>query len=146
VDDARAGLLLSPGSDAEQRVHERSRLPPGSRVHGETGGLVHDEEMLVLVGEPERDLLAFERPSSLRLDLELVPGREAVALEARGAADGDLAGLDQPLGGRPRPDLGQLGEEAVEPRPGRGLRNAESDGQDGPERRERPAARGRRRR
>jgi hypothetical protein len=106
VDDARAGLLLSPGRDAEERVDERPRLPPGSRVHRETGGLVDDEEVLVLVGEPERDLLAFERPRQLWLDLELIAGREAVALGTRGAADGDLAGLDQPLGGGPRPDLG----------------------------------------
>jgi hypothetical protein len=47
--------------------------------------LVHDEQVLVLVGDAQVELLGLEtrRAPFRKLDVELVPGREPVALRLR---------------------------------------------------------------
>jgi hypothetical protein len=65
-------------------------------------GLVDDEEVLVLEGDPQRDVLALERPRrGLRLELDRLSPGQAMALRSRTAVDGDLARVDQPFGYRP---------------------------------------------
>lgn len=132
VDDSRPVGVLSTGRPPEERVDERAAPPAGTRVDDDAGGLVDDQQVLVLVGDREGHVLALERRlRRLRLELELVAGGEPVALRPRRAADRDLAALDQPFRDRARADLGGVGEEAVEPRPRRVVRDAEPDGQDG---------------
>ena len=99
---------------------------PARRVDDEPGRLVDDEQVLVLVGDPqvERLVRARARRSRARLELDLLPALEPVALRARDAVDEHRAGGEQALGRGARADLGQRGEEAVEPLAGRRLRNA----------------------
>ena len=63
VDDPRAVLLPTPGPP-DETVDERSAAVARSRVHDDPGRLVDDEQVLVLVGDAEVDLLALERPSA----------------------------------------------------------------------------------
>ena len=128
VDDPRPFRLL-PALDVvgEQPVDERSLRMAGRRMDDETGRLVDDEQVLVLVRHGEVDLLRDEpaRPRRGRLELELLAADEPVALRTRPPVDEHAAVLDQPLGDRPRPDLRKQREEAVEPRPASLLRDAQ---------------------
>ena len=50
--DARPVGIVTPGrAETEQLRGERASRRAGPRVHGDTGGLVDDDEMLVLVGQ-----------------------------------------------------------------------------------------------
>jgi len=73
--------------------------------------------VLVLVGELERQLLALQglRYDFRNRDLDLLAALEPVALHARLAVHLRSALLQQALRGRAGTDLGQRGEEAVEP-------------------------------
>jgi hypothetical protein len=95
-------------------------------MHDDPCGLVDDEEMLVLVGDPQVELLRLElgRFRGGDLDLERLATRETVALGRRSPVDAYRAGLDQPLGRAARRDLGQTREEAVEPLAGGLVRDA----------------------
>ena len=112
----------------EQPVHERPARVPGRRMHDETRRLVDDEQMLVLVRHDEIHLLRLERARRCgrRLELELLPALELVALRARAAVDEHAAAAQQPLGYRARADLGHLRQEAVEPLACRLRRDAQS--------------------
>jgi hypothetical protein len=72
----------------------------GAGMHDDTGRLVHHEQMRVLVGNAERNLLALDRRRPLRrkLDLELLAALEAVALGPPAAVDVDRSRLDEALG------------------------------------------------
>jgi hypothetical protein len=95
-------------------------------MHDESRGLVDDEEVLVLVRDPEVHLLADDvgRRGSRRFELHLLSPREPVALRLRCAVDAHVACGEEALGCRARADLRQPGEEAVEPLARRGVRNA----------------------
>jgi hypothetical protein len=63
------------------------------------GRLVDDEQVLVLVGDPELPLLGNECLGCGRnpLQLDLFPALEPVALGAGGAVDANAAGREQAL-------------------------------------------------
>jgi hypothetical protein len=100
-------------------------------MHDQPGGLVDDEEVLVLPRDPELVVLTCGRlvMCDRSLELDLLPTREAVALRARGAIDYDCARSEQPLRLAARADLGQRGDEAVKPLSGGVCRDACADGQ-----------------
>ena len=133
MDDARAVRVVSPRGLSEQALYERPGAAAGSGMDDDAGRLVDDEQVLVLEGDAQRDVLAFERcRGGLRLELDRLSTREAVALRPRRAVDRGLPSVDQPLGGRPRPYLGQRREEPVEPGPRCVVRDAQADGQGDP--------------
>jgi hypothetical protein len=82
--------------------------------------------MLVLIGNDEIHLLRLERarPWGRRLELELLPALELVALRARASVDEHAAPAQETFGNRTGPDLGQLRQEAVKPLPCRLRRDA----------------------
>ncbi len=117
VDDARPVLLPALGPRGCERLHERAAGVPGRRVHDDAGGLVDDEEVLVVVrdrelGQRDGGLLGYR---SRRLDLDLLPAGELVALAARLPVHEHGARREQPLGRGARADLRQPREVAVEP-------------------------------
>ena len=104
---------------ASSAVHERAGRWPGAGMDDEPGGLVDHEQVLVLVGDAER-----ERPrgsSALRLgapcsNSSVLPAREPMALRARVAVDEHRA-RRRSAARRPRASrLGRDRQEAVEPR------------------------------
>jgi hypothetical protein len=96
-------------------------------VHDDSGRLVDNEEVLVLVLNPEVHGLRLERRLATfgELHLDVLPALEPEALRAAGAVDADRAGREQALGLGTRIDIRKAGEEAVEPEPGRLVRNAQ---------------------
>jgi hypothetical protein len=130
VHDPRALRLGAPcGTQREQPVDESAAGMSGGRVDHDPSRLVDDEEVLVLVGDGQVELLRLElgRLLGRQVDLERLAACEAVALRRRGAVDPDGAGVDQPLSGAAGRDLGQPGEEAIEALTGGLVRNASSE-------------------
>jgi hypothetical protein len=82
--------------------------------------------VLVLVCDPQVHRLRLERAVGAlgRLDFELLPTFESEALRARRAVDADGARSDESLRFRARIDFREAGEKAIEPEPGRRVRNA----------------------
>ena len=54
--DARDAAVLRAAGPGEQRVDERARRWPGRRMDDEPGGLVDDQQVVVLVDHLERDV------------------------------------------------------------------------------------------
>ena len=108
-------------------MDERPCRSAGAGMDDDARRLVHDEQVLVLVGEAQVERLCDERRRDRRLELDLLARLEPVALRARDAVDAHLAGREQPLGGSTRADLVEPGEEAVEPQPRRVFRDADAD-------------------
>ena len=121
-------VLLSSGSLAGEAVNEGARGMACARMDDDARRLVHHEQVLVLVRDPERHLLGLDRGRSGLdgLELDLLPTFQPVALRPPGAVDQHGAAGQQTLSRRTRADLGQLGQETVEPRPGRLVGNADS--------------------
>jgi hypothetical protein len=117
VDDARTLRVPSRNATVEQGVDKRPLLVPRCRVHDEPRRLVDDEQMLVLVRNPQGELLGLQRNGRLgcQLKLDLLPTLEAKALRARLAVDQDGPRAQQALGLPARGDLGQRRDETVEP-------------------------------
>jgi hypothetical protein len=86
-------------------------------VDDDPRGLVHDEQVLVLVCDPERHLLALQLARRGLRDhkLDLLASLEPMALHPPLPVDDRRPFLQQPLGGSARAHLGQRGQEAVEP-------------------------------
>ena len=125
--DSRPLLVAARCSAGENAVDEGPAPVAGRRVDDDAGGLVHDEQVLVLVRDPEVDL--FRRQLGLRLgplELDGLPALEPAALRRLFPVDHDAASVQEPLGCCARADLRQVGEEAVEPEPGRRVRNGDS--------------------
>ena len=97
-------------------------------MHDETRRLVDDEQMLVFIWDDEIHLLRLERARRCgrRLELELLPALELVALRPRATVDEHAAAAKEPFGHRARADLGHLRQEAVEPLACRLRRDAQS--------------------
>ena len=127
VDDARTFQLASRETAVQRALYERSGGVTRARVDDEPGGLVHDEEVLVLVGDAELERPVLDVRGRIRscLDVDRLARGEAVAFRAGDAVDRDRSGRDQPLGNRARGDVGELGDEAVEPLAGLVLRDAQ---------------------
>ena len=82
-------------------------------------GLSTIEQVLVLPDDRDVELLGGCSSAALGdLDVDLLPALEPEALRPRLAVDEHGARRDQALGERARVELGPLGENAVEPRPG----------------------------
>ena len=122
VHDARARQRGQRGRVMQQRVLQRAVAVAGARMHDEAGGLVEDEERVVLVDDRERDRLCGH--AGVRRGRHFDDGHRfaAVQLVARGhhdrRADHDLAGLDPALEAIARMLRQQLRQRLVEPRPG----------------------------
>ena len=121
VHDARALLVTARGA-AREPLNESPVRVTRAGMDDDAGRLVHDEQVLVLVGDGELDVLGLDHARGLRghFDLDLLPTLEPVALRPRPPVDAHVSLLHEPLCGRSRAHLGQLGEEPVEPR-SRGL-------------------------
>jgi hypothetical protein len=133
VDDAGPVRVVSAGRTSPQALHERAPAAPRSRVDDDAGGLVDDEQVLVLEGDSQRDVLALERlRRGLRLELDVLSTGQPVALRPGRPVDRDLTRVDQALGSGPGADLGQRGEEPVEPGSRGVVRDVQADGQDDP--------------
>ncbi len=101
----------------QQRVDERAVGIAGRGVDDEPRGLVHDDEIVVLEEDGERDLLAEQPGGALRLDPDkhLVPGGDGVARLHGPAADGRGARLDELLDRGPRKILARGRERRRQP-------------------------------
>jgi hypothetical protein len=117
VDDSGTALLPALRSGGGQSVRKRSAGMPGARMDDDSGGLVDYEQMLVRISDREfgrRDV--WHRRDRLgRLDLDLLPASELVALPTQPAVDQYRACVEQSLGGGARTHLGEPSEVAVEP-------------------------------
>ena len=84
VDDPGPVLLPTLGACGRECLRERAARVTGCRVHDHAGGFVHDEEVLVGVGDRELGRLdvRLRLGRHRRLDLELLPTCELVALPA----------------------------------------------------------------
>ncbi len=150
MDDPRPLRLVPAGRRvSHEAVDERAARVAGRRVDDDPGRLVDDEQVRVLVGDPQLHLLGLDgrRHRSGRIEGHLLPAREPVALGLGRPVDEDSAFVEEPLGRPARADFRNSGEEPVEPLAARVLRNAKPAGHfatcgraRGPTRRARTAA------
>jgi hypothetical protein len=86
-------------ASVEQALDERAGSVPGTRVDDEPGRLVDDEQVLVLVGDPqvERLLLQLGRGEDSGVQRDLLAADQLMALRARLPVDGDGAGGQETL-------------------------------------------------
>ena len=131
MDDARprdAGdpaVLRSAGA-GEQRVDERvAVVMAGRRVDDEAGRLVDDQQVVVLVDDPQRDVRCgreVERDRFGDVEPDLGPGGDDRVGPDRHAVDGQPAVGDELLDVAAR-QTRRVGDEPVDP-PGRPVRDA----------------------
>jgi hypothetical protein len=117
VDDSRPlGLLPARHRVPEEPVDERAARVASRRVDDDPGRFVDDQQVLVLEGDAQIELLRLERrrPTFRDADREHVARRQAVALRLRRAVDLHPALGEQALGRRTRADLLEAGEKAVQ--------------------------------
>ena len=109
-------------------MDERSGAMPGRGVNDDSSRLVDHEQVLVLPGNPQVEILGLESAGLTLgcLELDRLSRREPMALRAPRTVDQDLARVQQPFGGRTRANLVESSEEAVEPLAGRLGRHDES--------------------
>jgi hypothetical protein len=144
VDDSRPVLLPALGAVLEQAVRKRPLEVSRARMDDDAGRLVDDEQVLVLVCDPEVDPCGPDGRAALRrLVRDLLALLQAVALRPRGPVDGDAARVEDAFRVRTGAELLEVGEEAVQPRAG-GL-SADADAGDRRSARRRRGARRRRR-
>jgi hypothetical protein len=118
VDDARTLWVSSRNATIEQGLDERPTFVPRCRVHYEARRLVDYEQMLVLVGDPQLELLGLQRNgrrSGCQLKLDRLPALETKALRARLAIHEHCPRAEQALRLPARVNLGQRRDEPVEP-------------------------------
>jgi hypothetical protein len=95
-------------------------------MHDDAGGLVDDDERIVLVGNRELDLFVLDGSrAGGSVELDLLPTLEPPRLRARDAVD-ERARLDRALRRRARADVRR--DESVEARSCRVLRNPNAQG------------------
>ena len=107
VDDPGAERSADPGKVLEmmeQRVHERPGVVAGGGMDDHPGGLVDDDDVLILVDDRERDVFGGRVDLGDRDldDLDRVAGGDDVGRLLRIAVDDEVAVLDQPLDQRAR--------------------------------------------
>jgi len=110
-------------------MHERPARVPRARVDDDARGLVHDEQMLVLVGDAEIELLGLQcgRPALRHLHLQHVAGRKTMALRLPRAVDAYALLGEEALRRRPRAHFLERREEAVQALPGALSRDLQLD-------------------
>ena len=108
---------VAAGEVADQPVDERSRRVARRRVHDDPRRLVDHEQVLVLVGDPQRNVLANDLAARRlrKLELELFPALQPAALGSALAVQRRRPAFDQALGRAAGADLRQSGEKPVEP-------------------------------
>jgi hypothetical protein len=117
VDDARALLVLPTRGQADEPVHERAARVARRRMDDDAGRLVDHEDVVVLPGDLERHLLALQYGGRAfgNRQLQLLAALEPVRLCPPLPVHDSGALLQQPLRSGARADLGQRGEETIEP-------------------------------
>ena len=117
------GLLPARDRVREQAVDERAVRVAGRRVDDDAGRLVDDEQVLVLAGDPQVDLLGLERwsrgaraPRARRLLAARRAGGSSAALHRRRAP---RPSPSRRSAAAREPTSSQRREEAVEPLAGR---------------------------
>ena len=112
--DARQGVAAM----ADQRIDERARLVACGRMHDEAGGLVDDDEVLVLEDDVERNILALGlgRGGLGNGDFDGLAGPHlGRRVGGRLAVDRHGAALDQRLDAGARHAVARARQKAVEP-------------------------------
>ncbi len=109
----------------EQSVDERARCLTRCRMDDDPRRLVDNQQMRILVDDGERNLLRGQLLGrELRhVGLDRLPSRELIALRSPLAIHLDRARGEEPLRRRTRAHRRLNGQEAVEPRPRRVVRN-----------------------
>ena len=121
MDDARP-LLAADAAQVvdmvEQGVDERAARVARGRVHDHAGRLVHDDQVVVLVDDRQRERFGLRRRvDRLRhVDADLLPGLERAVGLGRASVDLDVAVLDEALDLRTRLLRPDRDEKAIEPR------------------------------
>ena len=117
VDDPGPVRRVAAGEAADQPVDERPRRVARRRVHDDPRRLVDHEQVLVLVGDTQRNVLADDLSARhLReLDLEPLPALQPAALGDALAVQRRRPAFDQALGRTAGADLRHSGEKPVEP-------------------------------
>ncbi len=113
----------------DQRIDQRAGLMARGGMHHETPGLVDDDDIVVLIDDIERDILAFGLGGDrLRhVDCDRIARCDVISGVANGKAfDGDLPRQDQRFQPRSRQFRKAQCEHAVEP--GRALVAGNGDG------------------
>ena len=103
VHDPGAVLLPTCRPRSCERVRKRAAGVSRSGMDNDPRGLVHDEEVVVRVGDRELGRRNLRRRSGRlrRLDRDLLPACELVALAARMSVHENGAGFEQSLGSGP---------------------------------------------
>jgi hypothetical protein len=119
--------IASRCTQREKLSRKRSRPGSGAGVDGHARRLVDHDQVCVLVGERDGRRLRPEAGRAVgKLHLDQGARVEPVALRPDCAVDRHEAVVQQALGERTRPDLGALGDGAVETRPRLRLSDAET--------------------
>ena len=99
VDDSRPILVTAGRIEGEQPVDERACVVARTGMNHDAGGLVDDEQVLVLPRDAQVHLLGDERRSVCRqLDEDVLPTCQPMALGAGLTVDEDGAIGDQSFG------------------------------------------------
>ncbi len=107
----------------DQRVDQRAGFVARGRMHHEASGLVDDDDVVVLIDDIERDILAHRLGGGRfrHIDCDRIAGSDMISGIANGgvldggAVDRNLAGEDQRLQPRPGKFGKVFGQHAVEP-------------------------------
>ena len=108
VDDSRPRHAADSGERravVQQSIHERAGEMARRRMHDHSGGLVHDDHVVVFEHDVERNVLRLgnRRHRGRNLHLYVVGLRDLhPRLGGDGAVYRDVPGLDEPLYPRPR--------------------------------------------
>ena len=121
MDNPRPLRVVPTRGAAGEGLGERAGAVTPGRVDDQPGRLVDHEEMVVLIGDPERDgrFGGSGGDRLARFDADPLAGGDLVALGPGVAVDAHPSGVDRRLRLRPRAE--RPGQEAVQPRPGRRL-------------------------
>ncbi len=101
----------------QQRVDERARVVAGRGMRDQPGGLVDDQQVVVLVQHGQRDALGDERGvhGGRLLPGDHVRRAQGLARLGRAAVEPDVPLADQRLHARARQVRQRPGQEPVEP-------------------------------
>jgi hypothetical protein len=123
VDDPwTSRVVTSRRGHCQQAVHERPRSVPPRRMDNQARRLVDDDQILILVGEPEGDArirLEFAAQRRSGLHANRCTGDEGITLARRLPIDLDPPITDQALSFRAASDLRDSPEHRINPLPHR---------------------------
>ena len=121
----------SRGAPSAQRAGERPAAQTGAGMDDDAGGLVDDEQVLVLPGDGAGRRARLPPPARARLpaarSATSSPPASRWLFGRATPSTSTLAAGDEPLRGRARADGRLLGEEAIQPQPRCGLGYAKRD-------------------